>query len=198
MDRYIVKREWAKWIAEGDWDVCGTLNFALNSKPASLAEAERRWSLFWNKVDRACYGKSRSQIRVPRMVFRHHGSNRDNLHIHFLTKAVGDVREFCVLLNALWAGLDGAGAAIADQNEILPVISTRHAAWYMLHEDHAGEMAGFSETLTALDQQAARLRDNALTKLRSMANRFRHIADAEFAYDKHLTLAAERYSRRNR
>lgn len=196
-DRYIVKREWARWIAAGDWNVYGTLTFALNSK-TSMAEAERRWSLFWNKVDRACYGKSRTQVRVPRMVFSHQGSNRDNPHIHFLTKAVGDVQEFCVLLNALWVGLEGAGAAIADQNEILPVISKQHAAWYMLHEDHAGEMLGFSETLTALDQPAARLRENALTDLRSMADRFQHIADAEAAYDKNLALATERYNRRNR
>jgi hypothetical protein len=196
-DRYIVKREWARWIAAGDWNVYGTLTFALKSKP-SMAEAERRWSLFWNKVDRACFGKSRSQVRVSRMVFSHQGSNRDNPHIHFLTKAVGDVQEFCVLLNAIWTGLDGAGAAIADQNEILPVISKRHAAWYMLHEDYAGEMLGFSETLTALDQPEARLRDNALTKLTSMADRFQHITDAERAYDKHLALAAERYNRRNR
>lgn len=196
-DRYIVKREWARWIASGDWNVYGTLTFALNSKP-SMAEAERRWSLFWNKVDRACYGKSRTQVRVPRMVFNHQGSNRDNPHIHFLTKAVGDVQEFCVLLNALWVGLEGAGAAIAEQNEILPVISKRHAAWYMLHEDHAGEMLGFSATLTAFDQPAARLPDNALTKLRSMADRFQYIADAEAAYDKNLVLATERYNRRNR
>ena len=196
-DRYIVKREWARWIAAGDWNVYGTLTFALNSK-TNMAEAERRWSLFWNKVDRACYGKSRRQVRVPRIVFSHQGSNRDNPHIHFLTKAVGDAREFCVLLNALWVGLEGAGAAIADQNEILPVISKRHAAWYMLHEDHNGEMLGFSETLTALDQPAARLRENALTKLRSMADRFQHIADAEAAYDKNLVLATERYNRRNR
>ncbi len=163
-----------------------------------MAEAEGRWSLFWNNVDRACYGKSRTQIRVPRMVFSHQGSNGDNPHIHFLTKAVGDVREFCVLLNAIWVGLDGAGAAIAGQNEILPVISKQHAAQYMLHEDYTGEMLGFSETLTALHQPAERLRDNALTKLRSMADRFQHIADAEVAFDMNLALATERYNRRNR
>lgn len=194
---YTIKRDWARWIAAGDWNVYGTLTFALNSKP-SMAEAERRWSLFWNKVDRACYGKSRTQVRVPRTVFSHQGSNRDNPHIHFLTKAVGDVQEFCVLLNALWVGLEGAGAAIADQNEILPVISKRHAAWYMLHEDHAGEMLGFSATLTAFDQPAGRLRDNAVTDLKSMADRFQHIADAEVAYDNNLALATERYNRRNR
>ena len=194
---YIIRREWARWIASGDWDVFGTLTFALNSKP-NMTEAERRWSLFWNKVDRACYGQSRKQVRVPRMVFCHQGSNRDNPHIHFLTKAVGDVREFCVLLNALWTGLDGAGAAIAEQNEILPIVSKSHAAWYLLHEDLAGEMSGFSETLTALEVPTARLRGNALAKLRSMADRFQHIADAERAYDRQLALADARHIRRNR
>jgi hypothetical protein len=194
---YLIRREWANWIASaGDWDICGTLNFALNSK-LSLAEAERKWSLFWNKVDRACFGQSGSQVRLPRIVFSHHGSNGDNHHVHFLTKAVGDRKEFCVTLNALWSGLERAGAAIAEQNEILPLINKRDASWYLLHEDRGGDIAGFNERLTALEVPTAKLRDNASDQLRSTADRLDHLSKAEAAFDMQLVAAEQRYIRRN-
>lgn len=194
---YLIRSEWANWIvAADDWNICGTLNFALNSK-LSLAEAERKWSLFWNKVDRACFGQSRSQVRLPRIVFSHHGSNGDNHHIHFLTKAIGDQREFCVTLSALWSGLDGAGAAIAEQNEILPLISKRDAAWYLLHEDRGGDIAGFNDRLTALEVPSAKLRENASDCLRAAADCFDHVSRAEAAFGAQLLAADQRYIRRN-
>jgi hypothetical protein len=196
-DYYIFKKEWARWIySAGSWNIGGTLNFALNSKP-SLAEAERKWQLFWNKIDRACYGQSSTPVRLPRIVFTHHGSSGDNHHIHFLSVAHGDQRDFCILLNAIWTGLEGAGSAVAEQNEILPLFSKRHAAWYLTHEDRAGDMSGFNEKLTALEQPKAKLRDNALIKLRSAADRFDHLSKATAAFDQQLDRAEQRYIRRN-
>lgn len=116
----LVKLHWAKWASQYEWDICGTLNFATGRK-VGIEEAQRRWAQFWGKVDRICYGQSRSrQQRISRFVFTHGGGNGDNIHSHFLTRSPGDTREFCILLNALWSGLEGAGAAVAEQNEILP------------------------------------------------------------------------------
>lgn len=195
-NNYDIRRGWAQWIAEHDWNICGTLNFAANRKP-SFAMAERRWSLFWNKIDRLCFGQSRKQQRLPRFVFAHHGSNRDNAHSHFLARVDGDAREFCVLLNAIWAGLEHADTAIADQNEILPLFSKQRASWYLIHEDHGGEMSGFSSKLTHLPSTQPTLRNTALIDLRSAANRFQHLSDATNAFDKHIALVEQRYSRRH-
>lgn len=192
-----IRKGWSDWAINGDWNIYGTLNFALHRKP-SFAEAQRKWSFFWNLVDRLSYGKGFSvQHRVPRFVYAHKGRNGDNPHIHFLIKVDGDVREFCILLNALWASLEHLGAAIADQNEILPVISKERVSEYLKHEDHGYEMNGFCEYLTHLPENAQPMRYNALALLRSAANLSEHLNDAEIAFDKHLELAEQRYIRRN-
>ena len=118
-----VKKGWSDWVISEDWNIYGTLNFSVQHKP-SFFEAQGRWALFWNIVDRLCYERSHgTRHKMPRFVCAHKGRNRDNPHIHFLAKADGDVREFCILLNALWASMQHVGGAIADQNEILPVTS---------------------------------------------------------------------------
>ena len=192
-----VRKGWSDWAISEDWNIYGTLNFSLQHKP-SLAEAQRRWALFWNVVDRQCYGKSNGpQQRMSRFVYAHKGSNGDNPHIHFLAKVDGDVREFCILLNALWAIMAHVGGAIADQNEILPVISKERVSVYLMHEDQGYEMNGFCEKLTHLPKDASAMRDDAATLLRSAANRFQHLNDAAIAFDKHLERAEQRYIRRN-
>ena len=192
-----VKKGWSDWAVSEDWDIYGTLNFSVQRKP-SFVEAQRKWALFWNVVDRLCYGKSTgAQQRLPRFVYAHTGSNADNPHIHFLAKVNGDVREFCILLNALWAGMEHVGGAIADQNEILPVFNTERVSAYLMHENHGYEMNGFCEKLTHLPKDAVAMRHNAATLLRSAANRFQYLTDATIAFDKHLERAEQRYIRRN-
>ncbi len=193
----LVRLNWAKWASHYEWDICGTLNFATGNK-AGVEEAQRQWSRFWGKLDRICYGQSKGrQNRLQRFVFTHSGSNGDNIHSHFLARSLGDTREFCILLNALWAGMEGAGAAVVEQNEILPIFSKQRASWYLLHEDHDGEMNGFNAKLTHLDQHQPKMRDTALIDLRSAADRFQHISDASTAFDQHLVRAGQRYIRRN-
>ena len=103
----LVRLNWAKWASHYEWDICGTLNFATGNK-AGVEEAQRQWSRFWGKLDRICYGQSKGrQNRLQRFVFTHSGSNGDNIHSHFLARSLGDTREFCILLNALWAGMEG-------------------------------------------------------------------------------------------
>lgn len=173
-----VKKGWSDWAISEDWNIYGTLNFSVQHKP-SFVEAQRRWALFWNVVDRLCCERShRTQHRLPRFVYAHKGRNRDNPHIHFLAKVDGDVREFCILLNALWA-------------------SKERAAAYLMHENHGYELSGFCEKLTCLPKDAPTMRDNAATLLRSAANRFQHLNDAAIAFDKHLERAEQRYIRRN-
>lgn len=195
-NKFDVRASWANWIKESDWNVFGTLNFAVGRK-IGIEEAERHWSRFWGKLDRICYGQSKGkQNRVQRFVCSHGGSIGDNIHSHFVARSVGDTREFCVLLNALWAGLEGAGAAVVEQNEILPIFSKQRASWYLLHEYHDGEMIGLNAKLTHLDQRQPKMRDSALIDLRSAADRFQHINDAEIAFDRHLSRAEQRYIRR--
>lgn len=192
-----VKKGWSDWAISEDWNIYGTLNFALHRKP-SFAEAQRKWSLFWNIVDRLCYERSHgTKHRLSRFVYAHKGLNKDNPHIHFIAKVDGDQREFCILLNALWAGSEHIGGAIADQNEILPVISKERVSEYLKHEDHGYEMDGFCEHLTHLPEHAQPMHDRALASLRSAANRFQHLNDAAIAFDKHLERAEQRYIRRN-
>lgn len=192
----LLRSHWAQWASSYEWDICGTLNFATQRK-TSFDEAQRRWSRFWGKVDRICYGQSRSQQqRISRFVYTHIGSNGDNVHSHFLARSVGDKREFCILLNALWSGLDNADAAVTDQNEILPLFSKQRASWYLLHEDHDGTMNGFNEKLTHVEYQPNTI-ETALIDMRRAADRFQYIADATLAYDKHLARAEQRYIRRN-
>jgi hypothetical protein len=192
----LLRLHWAKWASSHQWDICGTLNFATQRK-TSIEEAQRRWSLFWGKVDRLCYGQSRSQQRISRFVYTHNGSNGDNIHSHFLAQSEGDTKEFCILLNALWVGLEHADAAVADQNEILPIFNKQRASWYLLHEDHDRAMEGFNAKLTHLSEQRPKMRDTALSDLRSAADRNQHISDATIAYDTHLARAEQRYIRRN-
>lgn len=190
-----VRKGWSDWTSSFEWNVCGTLNFAVDRKP-SLTEAQRHWSTFWNKIDRLCYGKSLNhQHRIPRFVYTHHGRGGDNPHIHFIAHTPTDPQEFCILLNAIWSGLNDM-TAIPDQNEILPVFNKRRASWYLMHEDRGYEADGFNDTLTHLPESRGDFRTNALTKLRSEADRFLHLQDAEKAYGKHIEQAEQRHIRR--
>jgi len=192
-----VREGWSDWVSSFEWNICGTLTFAVNQKP-SLAEAQRHWSSFWNKVDRLCYGRSHNhQCRVPRFVYTHKGRGGENPHIHFLAFTPSDPREFCVLLNAIWAGMANAGAAVPHQNEILPVRSKRAASLYLQHEDIGYDMSGFNEALTQLPQVHAEWRGDALERLSDEANSA-NVQAAIAAYDMHIERAELRDRRRNR
>lgn len=193
----LLKLHWTRWASSYEWDIFGTLNFATGRK-VGIEEAQRRWSQFWGKLDRICYGQSRSQQhRLQRFVYIHCGANGDNVHSHFLARSFGDTKEFCILLNALWAGLEHAGTAVVEQNEILPIRYKHNASWYLLHEDRDGSMDGFNAKLTYLWDRQPKMRDAALIDLRSAADRLQHINDATIAYDEHLKRAEQRYIRRN-
>ena len=191
-----VRNGWSDWVSSFEWNICGTLTFAVNHKP-SPAEAQRHWSSFWHKIDRLCYGRSsKNHYHVPRFVYTHQGSGGENPHIHFLAFSPCDPREFCIRLNAIWAGMTNAGAAVPHQNEILPVRSKEAASRYLQHEDIGYDMSGFNEALTHLHQAHAELRGDALERLASEATS-ENLQAATAAYDMHLERAELRHRRRN-
>lgn len=190
-----VRNAWVDWTSSFDWNVCGALTFAGHHKP-NLAEAQRHWSTFWAKVDRLCYGQSRgNQFHVPRFVYVHQGRAGDNPHIHFLAYTQCDPREFCVLLNAVWASMKYAGTAVPHQNEILPLISKDGASRYLQHEDIGYDMRGFDASLTKLHQINAQLRDDALDRLASEATS-ENVQAATAAFEQHVERAELRQIRR--
>jgi hypothetical protein len=82
-------------IAEHDWNVFGTLNFAPGHKVTG-DESKRLWRRFWNKADRLAYGTSCSYgYRIERAVFTQYGALGDNAHIHFLAKSPIEPAKFC-------------------------------------------------------------------------------------------------------
>lgn len=191
-----VRGGWADWVSSFEWNICGTLTFAVNQKP-SLDEAQRYWSAFWHKMDQLCYGRSsKNRYHIPRFVYTHQGNGGDNPHIHFLAFTPSDPREFCILLNAIWAGMTNAGAAVPHQNEILPVWSKRAASLYLQHEDIGYDMSGFNEALTQLPQVHSEWRCDALERLASEATS-ENVQAAVAAYDMHLERAELRHRRRN-
>lgn len=192
-----VRESWADWASSFEWNICGTLTFSVNQKPSS-PEAQRHWSSFWHKMDRLCYGRSRTnRYHIPRFVYTHEGRGGDNPHIHFLAFVPCDPREFCILFNAIWAGMINAGAAVPHQNEILPVRSKRAASLYLQHEDIGYDMSGFNEALTHLPQVHAEWRSDALERLASEAT-VENAQAAIAAYDMHIERAELRHRRRNR
>jgi hypothetical protein len=48
---------WVNWVAEHDWNVCGTLTF-VTARNIYGDEAERQFRHFLSKLDRLVYGLS--------------------------------------------------------------------------------------------------------------------------------------------
>lgn len=185
-----------------DWNIFGTLNFAVGKKP-SHAAAQRQFAVFLSKVDELCFGKAPSnQRRVPRYVCTHRGGSGDNPHIHFLAFTTAEPKEFCILLNAIWSGMNEMTAA-ASENEILPVFSEFGAAKYLVHEDRGYQMTSWNDALSHLTNEHASYRHDALARLHSIANltntrnQKTYFSDAQNAFEPQLLAAKQRFIRRN-
>lgn len=193
MYRNKLRNAYINWSKSCDYNVFGTLNFAVGQK-VSLHQAEIAWRVFWNKVDRlCCKSVNRKQSRIPRHVFVHRGANADNPHIHFLAKAPGDVEAFCVLLNALWRDLDKRHA-IPEQNEVLPLRSKTAASIYVMHEDRGHSVDSFSPSLSSHD--APVFRNDAIARFAGTLKRDEHLEAAADAYPTHLNRVAARIARK--
>lgn len=192
---------WVNWVSEGGWDVCGTLNFAKGRKLYG-SEADKVFRAFWKAVDRLAYGQNR--YGIERMVFTHHGALGDNKHLQFVAKAPFEPEEFCVRLNALYAEFHTHTAPPAD-NEILPIISKRHACVYALHEFWKMGSETFNYELSRDNVRSDRspIRDQPIIPHPYAEARFANATSttwnirARIAFDDHVKLAAARFEQRH-
>jgi hypothetical protein len=197
-----VRQAWVNYPLQYDWNIFGTLNFAVGKKP-SHQEAQRITAAFFNKTDHLCFGNAHgNQRRFPRYVCTHRGSNGDNPHNHFLAFTQHDPKEFSILLNAIWSGMNGK-TAVASENEILPVFSEFAASEYLLHEDRSYQIESWNETLSHLSEERGFYRNDTLPRLYSVAGRTNpqndktYLSDAEDAFEPNLLAASQRFIRRN-
>lgn len=191
--QFTTVEDWSAWVNKHEWDIFGTLNFTQHHKP-SLQHADKLWRLFWNKIDRAVYGK-RVQYgdRVERTVFIHLGANSANPHIHFVAKSPIDRAQFCILLNAVWAGLCN-GTASPVSNELMPVINQQRAIEYMLHDHWRIGSDTFSTSLTHFADIGfdPKTHNNAFERIAERATDT-WLRQANQAYDTHQLTSQERY-----
>ena len=184
-----------EWTEKHGWDVFGTLTFIPNRKP-HIDTAQKHWSRLWQKVDQLTYGQTavRSGARVERHVCTQSGSQKDNLHLHFLAKSpIKDINFFCICLNALWADT-ATVAAPPKSNEIYPVLSVKRASDYLYHEYWKLGSETFNDRLTYLNIEEIILkpRDDAADRLKAAASGV-WLTKAQLALPEHIETAKARY-----
>jgi hypothetical protein len=192
---------WENWISGHEWDICGTLNFAKGRKLYGK-DAQDVFRKFWHIADQLAYGQN--GYGIERMVFTHYGALNDNMHLQFVAKSAFEPEDFCIRLNALYAAFHTHTASPAD-NEILPIISKRHACRYALHEFWKTGSETFNHELSHLNTRCDRspIKDQPITPHPDAAARFKKATNsiwalrARMAFDDHVKLAAARYERRH-
>ena len=133
--RKLERRALIKHLLEQDWDVFGTLKF-MNGRTIGRNTADKLLRSYWNRIDRVFFGHAadRQNIRVPRWCFAHDGSDRENIHIHFLLKSpMTKVERACCVLNAIWAQHHRQTGPMTE-NWIMPVIDRWEVANYATRE----------------------------------------------------------------
>ncbi|OEJ67513.1 rolling circle replication-associated protein [Magnetovibrio blakemorei] len=102
------------WLGEHDWDMAGTFTFRQN---VSEQQARKLFRHFWNRVDRAVYGKAaqRHGKRCERVCFIE-GTDTGNIHWHIIAKANErrDYRWLRQIMLMTWEDINFTGT----QNEI--------------------------------------------------------------------------------
>lgn len=128
-----IKQAWATRLAQGNFDITGTLNFNDGSR-IGTDKAKRLFKAYWHKVDRIYFGHaSETGAGVDRWCFAELGRSDTNIHMHFVARAPIQADVFCCTLNALWSGFHCDTAPLAS-NWITPVINIQDVARYVVKE----------------------------------------------------------------
>ena len=191
---------WSDWANCHDWNIFGTITFADGSR-ISHENATRKWSRFLNEVDITLFGQGKKiQKRMNRYVFAHMGANGDNIHCHFLAQIDGDLKSTCIMLNDIWSK-DAQKAqpwkqynASPIHNEFLPIRTKEAATKYVHHEDKDGQMIGFREVLTNLNDYTAEPRNEAIIKYLNRLDDKR-MTELDASFEQSLIKAEKRYNR---
>jgi hypothetical protein len=185
---------YADWISKHDWDVFGTLTFAPGHK-RNIDVSNKHWSSYWNKLDRLVCGQTGN--RVERAAFTQFGSLGQNPHIHFLAKSPINTKEFCVYLNALWSA-ECADAAPPASNHIMPLLDSRRATDYLLHDFSRIGSETFNHKLTYLNSANAKTHicTDAADRLKA-ATKGIWLVKAQLAFDEHVKSGSAHYNRRH-
>jgi len=97
------------WLDDYDWDIAATFTFRVD---VNEAQARKTIKHFWNKVDKAVFGKAaqRHNKRVNRACFIE-GLDTGNIHLHAIVKTT-ERRNYAMLRQIMlmaWESLDGTG-----------------------------------------------------------------------------------------
>ena len=123
------------WIANCQHPLFGSLLFHSNA-PINEHRRRKLLRLFFGKMDSLYFGNSasRKNMRIPRHVGIHRGSNGDNLHAHFVITPIGDTDQFCKIARLCWASLSNETYRY-DDVKIEVARDQNDAARYLLHEN---------------------------------------------------------------
>lgn len=197
----ITQAAWADAIANGDYDVTGTLKF-INGRKVSRDKAERLLKAFWHRVDKLFFGSHATKhgIGVERWCFIEMGKCGDNLHLHFVVKSPCDPELFCCVLNAVWVKFNDDTAPL-NKNWITPIQDQQRTAAYVTKEtrhmryDAAGLLCAHTNPQGFIyDKQGnSDQRTRILNRLTEQA-----LEQAHKAYEHQLAQTQASIGRRNR
>jgi hypothetical protein len=124
----------AAWLETREFTVFGTLKFT-NGFAVHDARGEKLVRQYFCALDRTYYGNAvnNTGMRHNRVVFKHMGTSRENLHYHFLAKPHTDPALFAQLAKKQWAKM-GSWTAGWEKTEIDLVRCNTAASKYMVHE----------------------------------------------------------------
>lgn len=129
----LTREAWISEIAEGDFDVFGTLKF-IDGRKVTEDKATQLWGAYWHKIDRIVFGRAADKrLGVNRLCFDELGECESNRHMHFVAQAPIDTELFCALLNAVWEGFCVDAAALRF-NEVTPIRSKQDVGAYIVKE----------------------------------------------------------------
>ncbi|KPA22693.1 hypothetical protein shim_09800 [Shimia sp. SK013] len=170
---------WIDALDASNNDIFGVLKF-YNGRTIGKSKAMALLGAYWHRVDRTLFGKAADKgYGIERWCFTEYGSDRRNLHIHFVATSPIAIRPCCAVLNALWADMHRSTADVTH-NWITPIQDRRAAFAYttkgtrylradfigekISHTNAASTNLGTDYTEAQIRRIANRITDRQLTK----------------------------------